>query len=61
MKTKTNKFKKFCIAIEAGQLNFYKIKLPTEDDGSSAEKPRASHRLDNVHVMYGAIEKCSET
>ena len=62
LKTKSNKFKKFHIAIQDGQINFYKIVLPTDDDWEiEADKPRASHRLDNVHVMYGPIERHPET
>ena len=61
LKTKSNKFKKFSLAIEDGQLNFYKPSDPTDWERVSHDRPRASHQLNKFHVMYGAIEKCPDT
>ena len=64
MKTKTNKFKRFSIEVRDGQLNFYKFRSANEnqkEEESQKEDKRASHSLEHVHVMFGAIEKDSVT
>lgn len=53
LKTSSNKFKKYQLAVIEDQLNFYK---PESEESIRIEKPRASHSLDNVHVTCGAIE-----
>ena len=65
LKTKTNKFKKFTIEVQDGQLNFYKYRSNTgsskDADESAIDDKRASHSLEDVHVMFGAIERDSKT
>ena len=61
LKTKSNKFKKFTIEVQDGQLNFYKYRSNTgsskDADESAVDEKRASHSLEHVHVMFGAIER----
>ena len=61
LKTRTNKFRKFQLALEDGQLNFYKIAASVAEGRGRRGEARGSHKLDNVHVMYGAVEKCKKT
>ena len=51
LKTSTSKFKKFQLALENDQINFYKY-----DTTEKSPTPRASHSLDDVHITTGAVE-----
>ena len=55
MKTKTSKFKKFQLAINKDQLNFYRY--DSTEESMLNEKPKATHALNDVHITCGAIEK----
>ena len=55
LKTKTSKFKKFQLAINKDQLNFYRH--DSTEESMINEKPKATHALNDVHITCGAIEK----